>query len=189
MKTPFQILAKLAPPPTAEDIAAAQRLGVTIEEYQAAKLEVQLEEAKKLLPPDDRPADIVREERIARRLRSAPGTFKRRDVTPNILVEAAKTPGEVAQKLLFVVLYVLAMFALVIFGGEKVRNMPGIFQCIALGVLILPVMWLTGRIWEAIGETARDVLRALVRFWPLTLIGLIFVLGALKLLLGGGIAR
>ncbi len=185
MKSPYDLLARFAPKPGPEDHAAAQRLGVTIEEYQAVKLEVMLEEAKKQLPPDDRPADIVREERIAQRLRREPGLIKPRNETPNILVQAAKAPGEVAQMILFVLLYLAAMIALIVFGGEKVTKLPGIFQCIGLGVLIIPVMWLTSRVWEAIGETARDVCRALVRFWPLTLIGLLFALGLLKLLLGG----
>ncbi len=46
-------------------------------------------------------------------------------------------------------------------------------------------MWISGRIWDAIGEGARDVLRALVRFWPLTLVALVFVLAVLKVLRQG----
>ncbi|MDQ5980676.1 MAG: hypothetical protein QG602_3653 [Verrucomicrobiota bacterium] len=45
-------------------------------------------------------------------------------------------------------------------------------------------MWATGRAWEAMGEGARDVCRMPVRFWPLTLVALLFALGALKMLLG-----
>ena len=185
MKSPYELLARFAPRPTAEDIAAAQRLGMTITEYQAVKLEVLAAEARKELPPDDRPADIVREERIAQRVRREPGVFKPRNESPNILVQAARTPGEVAKTVIFVLLYLVAMIALIILGGEKVNRIPGIFQCVALGVLVIPVMWLTGRMWEAMGEGARDVCRALVGFWPLTLIALIFGLGLLKLLLGG----
>ncbi len=185
MKTPYELLAGLAPQPTAEDIAAAQRLGVPIAEYLAVKLEVLAEEARKQLPPDDRPADIVREERIAQRLRREPGIFKPRHQSPNLFVQAARAPGEVAKTVIFVLLYLVAMVTLIILGGEKVHRLPGVFQCIALGLLIIPVMWLTGRVWEAMGEGARDVCRALVRFWPLTVIALIFLLGLLKLLLDG----
>ena len=39
--------------------------------------------------------------------------------------------------------------------------------------------------WRVIGEGARDVVRTLVRFWPLTLLGLVFILGLLKVLLHG----
>lgn len=184
MKSPFDLLAKLAPPPTAEDLAAAKQLGVSIQEYQSAKLEVLAEEARKQLPPDDRPEDIVREERIARRLRREPGLFKSRNEPPSLVVEAARAPGEVAQTILFVVLYLVALAALIILGGEKVHRTPGILQCFALGLLVLPVLWLTRRVWEAMGEGARDFCRLLVRLWPLTLVALLFALGLLRLLLG-----
>lgn len=185
MKTPYDLLARLAPKPAAEDMAAAQRLGVSMEEYQAVKLEVLAEEARRALPPDDRPADIVREERIAQRLRREPGLIKPRHEAPNIFVQAAKTPGEVARTILFVFCYLAGLIALIVIGGEKVTKLPGIFQCVLLGLLVLPAMWASGRLWEAMGEGARDVFRALVRFWPLTLVLLLFALGLLKLLLGG----
>jgi len=70
-----------------------------------------------------------------------------------------------------------------VLGGERVTKMEGIFQCVLLGVLIIPAMGVSGRIWAAIGERARDVIRLLVRFWPLTLfamfVGLV-LLTALK---------
>lgn len=185
MKSPYDLLARFAPKPTAEDIAAAQRLGVPIAEYQAVKLEVLAEEARRALPPDDRPADIVREERIAQRLRREPGLIKPRHEAPNVFVQAAKTPGELAKTILFVGCYLTGMIALIVVGGEKFTGLPGIFQCLVLGLLVLPAMWASGRIWEAIGEGARDVFRALVRFWPLTLVLLLFALGLLKMLLGG----
>lgn len=182
MKSPYDVLARFAPKPTAEDAAAAQRLGVTVAEYQAAKLEVLAEEARRSLPADNRPADIVREERIAARLRREPGLVKRRDETPNVFVQAARTPGEVAQTLLFVLCYVVGLCALVIVGGESVTRLPGVFQCGLLGLLILPAMWVARRLWTAIGEGARDLLRGLVRSWPVTLLALIFFLGLLRML-------
>ena len=186
MKTPYELLARLAPKPTAEDVAAAGRLGVTVDEYRAMKVAVAFEDARKRLPPDQRPADIAQEERIAERLRREPGIIKPRDQSPGVLVQAARAPGEVAKTVIFVLLYFLSMMASVILGGERVHRLPGIFQFLALGVLVVPVMWLTGRIWEGMGEGARNACRALVRFWPLTLVGLVLILGALKLLLGGG---
>ncbi len=45
-------------------------------------------------------------------------------------------------------------------------------------------MMLASFFWERIGENARDVVRVLVRFWPLTLIVLLFVLGLVRMLLG-----
>ncbi len=185
MKSPFELLARISPPPTAEDVAAAARLGVTLDEYRAAKLQQQIEEARAALPPDPRPADIVREERIAQRLRREPGLLKPRNEAPNLLVSAAETPGEVAKLILFVIVYLVAMIAVIVIGGETVHQVPGIFQCMALGILVLPVMWITNRLWEAIGEGARDLCRLLVRLWPLTLVALLFALGLIKILLGG----
>lgn len=45
-------------------------------------------------------------------------------------------------------------------------------------------MLLASFIWERIGENARDIVRVLVRFWPLTLIALLFALGLVRILLG-----
>ena len=58
---------------------------------------------------------------------------------------------------------------------------PGIFEVIYLGVLVIPAMMLSSFVWRILGEGVRDVLRFLVRFWPLTLIALLFGLGLLKL--------
>lgn len=184
MKTPFDFLIRLAPPATPEDIAEAARLGVDINTYRSNKLAVMVEQARQAadsgLPPD-----IAEEQAVAQRLRRESGLFKRRNTAPNILVEAWKAPGEVAKGILFVACYLVSMFAFVILGGEKVHNMPGILKCLILGVMVLPVIWLTDRLWEAIGEGARAVCRALVRFWPVTLIALLMALGGLKLLFTG----
>ncbi len=122
------------------------------------------------------------EEAKAEQMRRDPGIIKARNTAPNIFVQAAKTPGEVAKFILFVVCYVIGLAAFVIIGGERVQKMPGIFQAIILGVMIIPVMMITDRIWEAIGESARDFFRVLIRFWPLTFVGLVFVLVVLKFL-------
>jgi len=50
-------------------------------------------------------------------------------------------------------------------------------------VLVIPAMLLTSFLWRIVGEGVRDVLRFLVRFWPLTLIALLFGLGLLKMFL------
>lgn len=181
-KTPYDVLARFVPL-TPEDEADAKRLGVTPDEYRSIKLQVQVEQAQQAAPPDATPPDIAAEAAEAQRLRREPGLIKPRNTTPGVLVQAVKTPGEVAQMVLFVLCYFLAMVAVIVLGGERVQKLPGIFQCLGLGVLVLPVMWLTSRIWEAIGEGMRDVLRTLVRIWPLTLIALLFGLGLLKLLL------
>jgi len=182
MKTPYDFLAKLMPKPTPEDEAEARRLGVTADEYRAMKLQAQYEQAKKQAGDSGPPADVAAEEAAAQQMRRQPGIIKRRNETPNLFVQAAKTPGEVAKMILFVLCYVIGLVALVVLGGERVQKMPGIFQCVVLVVLILPCMWVTDRIWEAIGERARDGIRLLVRFWPLTLIGFFFLLVALGVL-------
>lgn len=182
MKTPYDFLAKLMPKPTPEDEAEALRLGVTMDEYRAMKLQVQFEQARKEAGIKDAPPDIAAEEAKAAQMRREAGFIKPRNAAPNIFVQAAKTPGEVAKTILFVLCYLVGMIALVVLGGERVQKMPGVFQCVILGLMVIPVMMVTGRIWEAIGEGGRDVLRALVRFWPLTLVALIFVLGIIKML-------
>lgn len=188
-KSPFDLLLPLAPRATPEDEAEARRLGVTVDDYRARKLEATWTVARReAIEPraGDTPPDIAAEAAEAHRRRLEPGLLKPRDAAPNLLVQAARTPGEVALMILFVLLYAGVMIGLVILGGENAQNLPGIFQVIVLGLLVFPVLWLTRRLWEAMGEKARDLCRALIRFWPLTLIALILMLGALKLMLGGG---
>lgn len=188
-KTVFDLLVRLAPKATPEDELEARRLGVTLDEYRAIKLEVQFGEARKQaeqsrLQAGDTatPPDIAAEEAAAHRLRVDPGLIKPRNTAPNVLVQAAKTPGEVAKLILFVGCYFVGLVGIVVVGGERVQKMPGIFQCVILGLLVIPSLLITDRIWEAIGERARDVIRAMVRFWPLTLIALLFALGLLRML-------
>jgi hypothetical protein len=187
-KSIFDLLLPLAPKATPEDEAEARRLGVTVDEYRARKLETQFgvawQEAGKN-DEDDTPPDIREESDEARRLRMEPGVFKPRNKPPSLIVQAAKTPGEVAKVVIFVLIYLVAMIVPMMVAGKQLNRLPGIFQAIGLGLLIIPVMWATGRVWEAMGEGARDVCRVLVRFWPLTLIALLFALGVLKMILGG----
>jgi len=75
------------------------------------------------------------------------------------------------------------MFLIVGFGGDAVQRVPGIFQVIALGLLLIPAMTISSLVWRGVGEGMRDRVRLLVRFWPLTLIALIYLLGGLRLLL------
>ncbi len=168
-------------PPTPEEIAAARRLGMPLDMYRQFKRNAG--PAAESLERGDGPADIVAEERLAEKLRREPGLFKRRHEAPNIFVEAAETPGEVAKTLLTIFCYLVLMFLLVAFGGDKVHKAPGIFQVIGLFVLVIPAMMLASFFWERIGEGARDFCRLLVRFWPLTLIALIFAFGLLKMML------
>ncbi len=168
-------------PPTQAEIDAAQRLGVDVNLYRRFKRNAG--PAGERLEQGDGPADIVKEEQLAQRLRIAPGRFKGRNQAPNILVSAARTPGEVAKTLLTIGCYLLLLFAIIGFGGEKVQRVPGIFQVIAMGVLLIPAMLLSSFIWERVGEGVRDGVRQLVRFWPLTVLVLIFVVGTIKLLL------
>ena len=182
----YDLLARFSPKPTPEDEAEARRLGVTVEEYRSLKLQATFDQARReaAAQAEPPPADIAREEADLARMRHESGLFKRRGESPGLLVQAAKTPGEVAKMILFVLLYLLGLMALIIFGREKFTQLPGIFQCLVLGVMVIPVMWLTGRVWEAIGEGARDALRLLVRFWPLTLVAALFALGLLRLAFG-----
>ena len=182
MKSPYDFLAKLSPPSTPEDEAEARRLGVSLEEYRAIKLQVPFEQAKSSADETAPPDDIAAEEAKAKQLHRDPGIIKARYTAPNILTQAAKTPGEVAKMIIFVGCYVIEMAGIVILGGERVQKIPGIFQFVALGLLVIPTMFITDRIWEAIGERARDLIRTLVRFWPLTLLALLFALVFLKVI-------
>lgn len=171
-------------PPTQDEIDAAQRLGVSLAIYRQFKRNAG--PAADRLEKGDGPADIVAEQRQAEKMRREPGLFKKRDEAPNIFVAAAETPGEVAQTLLTIACYIVVMFgSLLAYGLEKAQRIPGIFQMGLLFVMVLPAMMLSSFIWERIGEGARDFFRLLIRIWPLTLIGLIFLLGMIKLLVQG----
>ena len=186
MKTLFDLLSGLAPKGTPEEEAAARAQGMTVAAYRALKLLQQAEQARKAANrADGMPDDVAAEADKATRLRQDPSLFKLRGQSTNILVQAARTPGEVAKVILFVFLYLAGMIALVVLGGERVQKMPGIFQCGLLALLIIPVWWLMNRIWYGIGEGARDFIRLLVRFWPLTLVMLVFLLGLVRLALHG----
>jgi len=182
IKTPFDLLARFAPKLTPEDEAEARRLGVTADEYKVMKLEAQAAQARREVGGVETPPDIAAEEAAARSMRARPGLIKPRYTAPNLLVQAAKTPGEVAQMILFVICYVFGLAGSMILWGERIQKIPGIFQCVLLGLLIIPSMWVTSRIWAAMGERARDAIRAMVRFWPLTLVALFFLFGALAVL-------
>jgi len=185
-KTIFDLMSGLAPLGTPEEQAAARAQGMTVAAYRAMKLLQQAEQARKEANrAAGMPDDVAAEEDKAAQMRYDPGLFKPRNEAPNLLVQAAETPGEVAKVILFVLLYVLGLAALVIIGGERVQKLPGIFQCGLLALLIIPVWWLMNRIWYGIGEGARDFIRLLVRFWPVTLVLLVLMLGGLRVLLKG----
>jgi hypothetical protein len=185
-KTVFDLLSGVAPLGTPEEQAAARAQGMTVAAYRAMQLLQQAEQARKAANrADGVPDDVAAEADKARQLQHDPGLFKPRGEAPNLLVQAARTPGEVAKVILFVLLYLAGMIALVVLGGERVQKLPGIFQCGLLALLIIPVWWLMNRIWYGIGEGARDFIRALVRFWPVTLVALVLILGVLRVAFQG----
>lgn len=169
-------------PPTDAENEAAKRFGVTTNLYRRFKRNAG--PAADRLERGDGPADIVAEEHLAGKMRREPGLFKRRNQAPSILVSAAKTPGEVAQTLLTISVYLALMFLIVGFGGDTVQRVPGVFQVIALGLLLIPAMMISSFVWRGVGEGVRDRVRLLVRFWPLTVIALIFLLGGIRLFQG-----
>lgn len=179
---PMRIAPPASGPPTQAELDAAQRLGVDVGLYRQFKRNAGA--AADALEVGTGPRDIVAEEQLYQKMRMEPGLFKGPDTAPHVVVAAARTPGEVAKSLLTIACYLVLMFMLIGFGGETVQDVPGVFQVVAALLLVVPAMMLSSFIWEGIGEGMRDVVRALVRFWPLTLPALIFALGALKLLLG-----
>ena len=168
------------PKPTPEDEAEARRLGVSIDEYLTMKRHAAVGQSQE---DRGRPPDIVAEETEAARMRRNPGLLKTRNTSPNLFVQAVKTPGEVAQMILLVICYVIGLAGIMIIWGDRVQKIAGLFQCVLLGLLIIPVMMVTSRIWVAIGERGRDLVRALVRFWPLTLVVLLFAIILIKVLI------
>ena len=168
-------------PPTDAEIEAAKRFGVSVGLYRRFKRNAGPDAGR--LERGDGPADIVAEEHLAEKMRRGPGLFKPRNKAPSILVSAARTPGEVAQTLLTISCYLGLMFLIIGLGGEKVQRVPGVFQVIALGLLVIPAMTISSLVWRSVGEGMRDRVRLLVRFWPLTLMVLIFLLGGVRLLL------
>ncbi len=167
-------------PPTEAEIEAAQRFGVSVGLYRRFKRNAG--PGADRLEGGDGPADIVAEVQLAEKMRREPGFFKPRDKARGMLVSAARTPGEAAQTVLTIACYLGLMFLIIGLGGERVQRVPGVFQVIALGLLLIPAMMISSRVWRSIGEGMRDRVRLLVRFWPVTLLILIFLLGGVRLL-------
>ena len=168
------------PPPTEDEVAAARRLGVGVDLYRRFKRNAG--PGMEAFERGAGPADIAAEQQLYRSLRESKGLFKARDVAPNVFVAAARTPGEVARSLLTIACYLALLLLIVAIWGRQIDAVPGVFQVAGVLVLVLPAMWLSSTLWERIGEGPRDVVRALVRFWPLTLVAGVFALGLLRLL-------
>lgn len=168
-------------PPTQAEIETAERFGVSVDLYRRFKRNAG--PAADRLERGEGPADVAEEARLAERMRREGGAFKLRNTPPNILVSAQRTPGEVAQTILTIACYLILMFLIIGFGGERVQRVPGVFQVVAAGLLLIPAMMISSRIWRGVGEGVRDRVRLLVRWWPLTLVALIFLLGGLKRML------
>ena len=175
MKTPYEVFGRFLPKPTPADEAAARGLGVDIDTYMSDKMSALF---RKPAAPED---DIAVEAAEAQRLRARPGIIKPRGTPPNLLVQAWRTPGDVAGTMLFVFCYIVGLAALVIVGGERAQALPGIFQVVLLGLLVIPARSMADRLWRALGERGRSLVRTLIRFWPLTLIALVYLLGMLGL--------
>jgi hypothetical protein len=126
----------LSGPPTQRETDAAQRLGLNVELYRQFKRNAGPEADRFEL--GDGPVDIVEEEHLAQKLRIEPGRFKAAHTAPNLLVQAVRTPGEVARSLLTIVCYLLLMFLIIGLGGDTVQRVPGVLQVAALGVLLIP---------------------------------------------------
>ena len=168
-------------PPTQAEIEAAQRFGVSVDLYRRFKQNAG--PAAERLERGEGPEDIAAETRLAERMRREGGVFKMRNTPPSVFASAAKTPGEAAQTILTIACYLALMFLIIGFGGERVQRVPGVFQVMAAGLLLIPAMMISSRVWRGIGEPMRDRVRLLVRFWPLTLLVLIFLLGGIRMLL------
>ena len=168
-------------PPTRAEIETAARFGVSVDLYRRFKRNAG--PAADRLERGEGPADIAEEALLAERMRREGGVFKLQNTPPSILASANQTPGEVAQTILTIACYLILMFLIIGLGGERVQRVPGVFQVVAAGILVIPAMMASTRIWRGVGEGVRDRVRLLVRWWPLTLIALVFLLGAIRLLL------
>lgn len=124
--------------------------------------------------------DIEAEDDLADRMQ-----YKRRWWTTkrgaSLFEQAARTPGTIARTFLFLALWlVLLVLGASRFNAWGFRDVLSIIPF--LGSAILAYV-LSRIIWRAIGESARDVVRMAVRFWPITIVALVLGLGALRLLL------
>ena len=126
---------------------------------------------------DDLPEDIAEEQALARKLRAEPGLFKGRHRAPNIFITAWRTPGELATLFLLVQSYILYLFAFLFYlGPEQVRKIPGIIQCAILAALIIPA-WITAHfVWRKCGLPIRNIIRVLIRLWPVNIVVLLVAL-------------
>jgi len=96
---------------------------------------------------------------------------------------ASKTPGQIVRTVIFLGVWLALLVVFVPrFDAWGFREVLSIIPFIGTAVA---AYILSGIIWRSMGESARDMGRAAVRYWPLTIVILLFVLGGLRLMLAG----
>ncbi len=94
---------------------------------------------------------------------------------------ASKTPGRIVRTMLFLgVWLVLLVISVPRFDACGFREVLSIIPFIGTAVVAYIQ---SGIIWRAMGESAHDMGPAAIRYWSLTTVILIFVLGGLRLML------
>ncbi|MGV3757617.1 MAG: hypothetical protein ACO1QS_19735 [Verrucomicrobiota bacterium] len=184
------------PPPLPDEAAEASRLGLNLEVYRrlkqqsktgdvAAELRAMTEEAAERgeQTVDD---DIAHEEATYRAMQREKGIFKKRGEAPGFIRAASRTPGEVAKGILFCLAYLVQLCLIGIWLERVGRQDIGALWFPILGVLVITSFIISGAIWRLLGERAREVIRGVVRFWPVTFPLILFVgIGLVKWLFGG----
>lgn len=128
--------------------------------------------------------DIAQDDSAYQRMRNEQGVFKKRGEAPGLLRMASEAPGEVARTILFFLAFLVQLCLLSIWHQNTGRRELGALWLVIFVLLGITSMIISGVIWRALGERARDVIRLLIRFWPITLPLFIFLLGLLKMLFG-----
>lgn len=179
-------------PSARADEAEARRLGLNLSVYQQLKKQSPTGNVEEVLramtaaatiEPTLEEEDIAAEEKAYRRLRHEQGIFKRRGEAPGLFKTASHAPGELARSLLFIMAYLGQIIALAIWQNHSGRKELGALWLVLFVVLGITSFLISSLIWRSLGEHGRNACRWLIRFWPITLTFLLFLLGLLKLVL------
>ncbi len=183
----------IPPPSPDKDEAAARRLGITLEQYRSLQrsfqcddVEALVEEARRRgstsMTEEEGNGDVQNEEAAYQHLRRTGSFFRSRGQSPGLLETASKTPGQIATMILtcayWLVLLVLTAPYYQSWGFREALSLIPFF-----GSAILA--WSAAEAtWRKIGPERRERVRIAIRFWPVTLVVLIFTLGLLRLAFG-----
>lgn len=183
------------PPPLPVEAAEASRLGLNLEVYRRLKQQSKTGDVAADLRAMTQAAaergeetgddDIAHEEATYQAMRREKGIFKKRGEAPGFIRAASRTPGEVAKGILFCLAYLVQLCLIGVWLERGGRRDIGALWFPILGVLVISSFIISGAIWRLLGERAREVIRGVVRLWPVTFPLILFLgVGLVKWLFG-----